>query len=106
MRKRRERVGRGRVAQALVKRLASMGWVINVGPVGAEGGNRRWKQFDDTTVCWEAWATHPEMSPVHPGLHLVSYDRMTDCARGCSVTKDDAFLAWVHADNPKPKATS
>ena len=95
--------GTGRVRQRLSKRLASLGWEVldnspeGYGITGAVGGNRT-SRYDDTTVCWEAQARHPELAPSPSGLHLVSYDTMSDCSRGCAVSVDDQFLAWCHAD--------
>lgn len=94
--------GAGRTRQRLSKRLASMGWELldnqpeGYGIMGAVGGQRT--TSDDTTVCWEAQARHPQLAPSSSGLHLVSYDTMTDCARGCSIVVDDQFLAWCYAD--------
>ena len=102
---------RGRVANALARRLAADGWIVTVGPIGAVGGYRRWKRLDDTIVCWEAWAYNPEVRQVRiaPGAHLVSYDTMTACARhGVTIRPDrddDWTLAWVDA-TPSGAVTS
>lgn len=97
-------MGDGPVAQALVKRLGEFGWIVTHGPYGVDGGQRRWAYLDDSIVCWEAQATHPERSP--GGAQLVSYDTMTDCARGCVVYPTgyrDNTQFWVDATGSKQK---
>jgi len=86
--------GDGRVRRALIKRLDALGWVVTIGPIGAVGGYRRWRHLDDTTVCWEA---HAHRKGETLTKHLVSYDTMTACARGCTV-EPDGNVAWVHAE--------
>jgi len=88
--------GDGRVRQALVKRLEKLGWIVTIGPIGAVGGNRRWRHLDDTTVCWEAHAHRKDQGETL-SKHLVSYDTMTACARGCTVDVDDN-TAFVYSE--------
>lgn len=89
-------MGDGRVKRSLVKRLEGLGWIVTIGPIGALGGNRRWRYRDDTTVCWEAHA-YRKGEPENLTTHLISYDTMTACVRGCSVDPDDRYVAWVNA---------
>jgi hypothetical protein len=44
-------------------------------------------------VCWETWA---HRSGDHHPHHLVSYDTMTACARGCEVSQIGGVW-WVSA---------
>ena len=95
-----ERVGQRRhsrptVRERLEERLRACGWTIEPGhalmsAVGWYRVNRRW---DDTTVCWDTWARRSGDLFPH---HLVSFDTMTSCARGCEVG-EIGDVWWVHA---------
>lgn len=90
----------GRVRERLAKRLASMGYEVEGGAYGIVGalGRNRIPSCDDTTVCWECevgFTRLPDGS-TRPPLHVVSYDTMTACARGC-VADEDGGLLWVTA---------
>lgn len=92
----------GQARRRLAKRLESMGYPVNNGAYGIYGalGGNRGNRYDDTTVCWEAWASkRPDGTPRH--LHVVSYDTMTDCARGCTATDDGDGILWVYSDEGK-----
>lgn len=89
----------GRVRRALEHRLLSLGWKLAPGHeiIGALGGNRRWAYLDDTTVCWEVFVLHDKHATHFP-IHMVSYDTMSACARGCVVgNAEDQHLVYCHA---------
>lgn len=102
-----ERIGRHRpsrptVRERLEQRLRACGWTIEPGhaletTTGWYRANQKW---DDTIVCWDTWARRPgDFFPVH----LVSYDTMTACARGCTVSRiGDVW--WVFAIEDKRRS--
>jgi hypothetical protein len=88
------------VRERLEERLRSLGWTIEPGHrLNTTAGWYRVNQrFDDTIVCWETWARRATDLFPH---HLVSYDTMTECARGCVVDPEPnerhPNLFWVSA---------
>jgi hypothetical protein len=90
--------------------LGSLGWLIAPGHrLGSTHGWYRVNQrFDDTIVTWDVWAYRAGTNPDVGARHLVSYDTMTACARGCSVTPqgDGNLLWWVTATCAKGQRTT
>jgi len=83
------------VRDRLAERLLALGWTVAPGHKinGAVGYYRINQRFDDTTVTWETWAIARGQCFA---THLVSYDTMTACARGCTVGQIGGVY-WVHA---------
>jgi hypothetical protein len=83
------------VRDRLAARLLTLGWTIAPGHKinGALGWYRVNQGYDDTIVTWETWAIAPGQ---YFAEHLVSYDTMTACARGATVTRIGGVW-WVHA---------
>jgi hypothetical protein len=84
--------------ERLEQKLLSLGWRIAPGHKlnSAQGWYRINQRFDDTIVTWETWAERKgDLFP----KHLVSYDTMRACARGCIVTQLGS-LWWVTAGEP------
>jgi hypothetical protein len=87
-----------KLGEKIAARLEAGGYILNrdIGIPHANFGYRAAARHDDTVVLWEAWAWK-KSDPVRvASLHVVSYDRMKDCARGLTVSEDDGLL-WVYA---------
>lgn len=94
---------RATIRERLEGVLNKLGWIIAPGHTlnSVQGFYRVNQKFDDTIVTWETWAYREDDRFKDP-KHLVSYDTMSACVKGCEVTPDDPrskaeTLYWVTA---------
>jgi hypothetical protein len=97
------KTARPTIREQLETRLNMLGWIIAPGHAlnSAVGYYRVNQKFDDTIVTWETWAYRKDDRFKNP-KHLVSYNTMSACVKGCTIRPDDArskteSLYWVDA---------
>ena len=93
------------VRERLQARIEALGWQIEGAHKlrSAVGYYRINRASDDTTTCWDTWIYKPGQEKFP--RHLVSYDTMTACARGCVITADEpgrfSSMWWCTAIKPE-----
>lgn len=98
MRTRRAKPGVGRARRKVAAMLLELGYQLEPDDIRCSVGWTRsvHKQHDDTTLSWDAWAVRRRVVAVDGKehavavkVHLVSWDRLTECARhGIALTEN------------------
>jgi hypothetical protein len=90
------------IRDRLTIQLEKLGWIIAPGHAlnSVQGYYRANQKYDDTIVTWETWAYRKDDRSKNP-KHLVSYDTMSACVKGCEIRPDahskTESLYWVDA---------